>query len=125
MISYELALGLSLVPIVMLARSFSLVDIVRSREPGDEIELTIKRYEDGELEELKISVVLGEDDDGNTLLGIHYMPLPLRFGFSFGLPEDLKRFRFLPRMTPMPRGGGRRGWIGTVEGLPFTEPRDI
>jgi NADH-quinone oxidoreductase subunit H len=31
MISYELALGLSLVPIVMLARSFSLVDIVRAQ----------------------------------------------------------------------------------------------
>ena len=32
MISYELALGLSLVPIVMLADSFSLVDIVRAQE---------------------------------------------------------------------------------------------
>jgi NADH-quinone oxidoreductase subunit H len=31
MISYELALGLSLVPIVMLARSFSLVDIVQAQ----------------------------------------------------------------------------------------------
>jgi len=31
MISYELALGLSLVPIVMLARSFSLVDIVTAQ----------------------------------------------------------------------------------------------
>jgi NADH-quinone oxidoreductase subunit H len=31
MISYELALGLSLVPIVMHARSFSLVDIVRAQ----------------------------------------------------------------------------------------------
>ena len=31
MISYELALGLSLVPIVMLARSFSLVDIVNAQ----------------------------------------------------------------------------------------------
>jgi NADH-quinone oxidoreductase subunit H len=33
MISYELSLGLSLVPIVMLARSFSLVDIVSSAGP--------------------------------------------------------------------------------------------
>ena len=32
MISYELSLGLSLVPVVMLARSFSLVDIVRAQE---------------------------------------------------------------------------------------------
>lgn len=32
MISYELALGLSLVPVVMLARSFSLVDIVSAQE---------------------------------------------------------------------------------------------
>ncbi|MCU0589199.1 MAG: NADH-quinone oxidoreductase subunit NuoH [Syntrophobacteraceae bacterium] len=32
MISYELALGLSLVPIVMLAQSFSLVDIVAAQE---------------------------------------------------------------------------------------------
>jgi NADH-quinone oxidoreductase subunit H len=32
MISYELALGLSLVPIVMLARSFSIVDIVQAQE---------------------------------------------------------------------------------------------
>jgi NADH-quinone oxidoreductase subunit H len=32
MISYELSLGLSLVPIVMLARSFSLVDIVQAQE---------------------------------------------------------------------------------------------
>lgn len=32
MISYELALGLSLVPIVMLAQSFSLVDIVQAQE---------------------------------------------------------------------------------------------
>jgi NADH-quinone oxidoreductase subunit H len=31
MISYELSLGLSLVPIVMLARSFSLLDIVRAQ----------------------------------------------------------------------------------------------
>ena len=31
MISYELSLGLSLVPIVMLARSFSLVDIVKAQ----------------------------------------------------------------------------------------------
>lgn len=31
MISYELSLGLSLVPVVMLARSFSLVDIVNSQ----------------------------------------------------------------------------------------------
>jgi len=31
MISYELALGLSLVPIVMLARSFSLVDIIQAQ----------------------------------------------------------------------------------------------
>jgi NADH-quinone oxidoreductase subunit H len=31
MISYELSLGLSLVPIVMLARSFSIVDIVRAQ----------------------------------------------------------------------------------------------
>ncbi len=31
MISYELALGLSLVPVVMLARSFSLVDIVKAQ----------------------------------------------------------------------------------------------
>jgi NADH-quinone oxidoreductase subunit H len=31
MISYELALGLSLIPIVMLARSFSLVDIVKAQ----------------------------------------------------------------------------------------------
>ena len=31
MISYELALGLSLIPIVMLARSFSLVDIVAAQ----------------------------------------------------------------------------------------------
>lgn len=31
MISYELSLGLSLVPIVMLARSFSLVDIVQAQ----------------------------------------------------------------------------------------------
>jgi len=32
MISYELSLGLSLVPIVMLARSFSMVDIVQAQE---------------------------------------------------------------------------------------------
>ena len=32
MISYELSLGLSLVPVVMLARSFSLVEIVRAQE---------------------------------------------------------------------------------------------
>jgi NADH-quinone oxidoreductase subunit H len=32
MISYELSLGLSLVPIVMLARSFSIVDIVQAQE---------------------------------------------------------------------------------------------
>jgi NADH-quinone oxidoreductase subunit H len=32
MISYELSLGLSLVPIVMLAHSFSLVDIVEAQE---------------------------------------------------------------------------------------------
>ncbi|GLI33615.1 NADH-quinone oxidoreductase subunit NuoH [Desulforhabdus amnigena] len=32
MISYELSLGLSLVPIVMLSRSFSLVDIVQAQE---------------------------------------------------------------------------------------------
>ncbi|GKT07417.1 NADH-quinone oxidoreductase subunit NuoH [Desulforhabdus sp. TSK] len=32
MISYELSLGLSLVPVVMLAGSFSLVDIVRAQE---------------------------------------------------------------------------------------------
>lgn len=32
MISYELALGLSLVPVVMLSRSFSLVDIVQAQE---------------------------------------------------------------------------------------------
>jgi NADH-quinone oxidoreductase subunit H len=32
MISYELSLGLSLVPIVMLANSFSMVDIVRAQE---------------------------------------------------------------------------------------------
>jgi NADH-quinone oxidoreductase subunit H len=32
MISYELSLGLSLVPVVMLARSFSLVDIVQAQE---------------------------------------------------------------------------------------------
>lgn len=31
MISYELSLGLSLVPIIMLSRSFSLVDIVRAQ----------------------------------------------------------------------------------------------
>ncbi|MEJ2588937.1 MAG: NADH-quinone oxidoreductase subunit NuoH [Deltaproteobacteria bacterium] len=31
MISYELAMGLSLVPVVMLARSFSLVDIVQAQ----------------------------------------------------------------------------------------------
>ncbi len=31
MISYELSLGLSLVPIVMLSRSFSLVDIIRAQ----------------------------------------------------------------------------------------------
>ena len=31
MISYELSLGLALVPVVMLARSFSLVDIVRAQ----------------------------------------------------------------------------------------------
>jgi NADH-quinone oxidoreductase subunit H len=31
MISYELSLGLSLVPVVMLARSFSLVDIVNAQ----------------------------------------------------------------------------------------------
>jgi NADH-quinone oxidoreductase subunit H len=31
MISYELALGLSMVPVVMLARSFSLVDIVQAQ----------------------------------------------------------------------------------------------
>jgi NADH-quinone oxidoreductase subunit H len=31
MISYELSLGLSLVPVVMMARSFSLVDIVRAQ----------------------------------------------------------------------------------------------
>ncbi len=33
MISYELPLGLSLVPVVMLARSFSLVDIVHAQAP--------------------------------------------------------------------------------------------
>lgn len=33
MISYELSLGLSLVPIVMLAQSFSLVDIVNAQAP--------------------------------------------------------------------------------------------
>jgi NADH-quinone oxidoreductase subunit H len=32
MISYELSLGLSLVPVVMLARSFSLVEIVQAQE---------------------------------------------------------------------------------------------
>ncbi|MEM5789125.1 MAG: NADH-quinone oxidoreductase subunit NuoH, partial [Syntrophobacteraceae bacterium] len=32
MISYELALGLSLVPVVMMARSFSIVDIVQAQE---------------------------------------------------------------------------------------------
>jgi len=32
MISYELSLGLSLVPVVILARSFSLVEIVRAQE---------------------------------------------------------------------------------------------
>lgn len=32
MISYELSLGLSLVPVVMLARSFSMVDIVQAQE---------------------------------------------------------------------------------------------
>jgi NADH-quinone oxidoreductase subunit H len=33
MISYELSLGLSLVPVVMLTGSFSLVDIVQAQEP--------------------------------------------------------------------------------------------
>jgi NADH-quinone oxidoreductase subunit H len=33
MISYELPLGLSLVPVVMMARSFSLVDIVNAQNP--------------------------------------------------------------------------------------------
>jgi NADH-quinone oxidoreductase subunit H len=33
MISYELSLGLSLVPVVMLAGSFSLVDIIRAQTP--------------------------------------------------------------------------------------------
>jgi NADH-quinone oxidoreductase subunit H len=32
MISYELSLGLSLVPVIMLARSFSMVDIVQAQE---------------------------------------------------------------------------------------------
>ncbi|MEN6438486.1 MAG: NADH-quinone oxidoreductase subunit NuoH [Syntrophobacter sp.] len=32
MISYELSLGLSLIPIVMMARSFSIVDIVQAQE---------------------------------------------------------------------------------------------
>jgi NADH-quinone oxidoreductase subunit H len=32
MISYELALGLSLIPVVMMARSFSMVDIVQSQQ---------------------------------------------------------------------------------------------
>ncbi|MHC1729427.1 MAG: NADH-quinone oxidoreductase subunit NuoH [Syntrophobacteraceae bacterium] len=32
MISYELSLGLSLIPVVMLARSFSIVDIVQAQE---------------------------------------------------------------------------------------------
>ncbi len=32
MISYELSLGLSLVPVVMMARSFSIVDIVQSQQ---------------------------------------------------------------------------------------------
>jgi membrane-associated protease RseP (regulator of RpoE activity) len=54
----------------------SLTDIVKSREPGDGIVLTYRRYEDGEMREMEASVTLAEGEDGNALLGIRYTSLP-------------------------------------------------
>jgi len=54
----------------------SLADIVRSREPGDRVVLTYRRYEDGDVQDMEATATLGESEDGETLLGIRYTSLP-------------------------------------------------
>jgi len=54
----------------------SLADMVGSREPGDRIVLSYRRYEDGEIRDMEATATLGESDDGDAYLGIRYTSLP-------------------------------------------------
>ena len=95
-----------------------LVDAVQSREPGDEIILTIMRP--GEEDSLTVTIILAENPDiqNQAYLGVNFMPLPGLEDF----PEGAQPF-FRFRGERLPEGIQPHFHFGLPEfegeGMPF------
>jgi S1-C subfamily serine protease len=95
-----------------------LVDAVQSREPGDEITLTIMRP--GEEDSLQVTIILGKNPDvqSQAYLGVNFMPIPGLEDF----PEGAQPF-FRFRGERLPEGIQPHFHFGLPEfegeGMPF------
>jgi len=86
MISYELSLGLSLVPVVMLARSFSLVEIVRAQERLPFLilqPLAFLIFFISSVAEMKRTPFDIPEAENELVAGYHTEYSGMRFGFYF------------------------------------------
>lgn len=95
-----------------------LVDAVQSREPGDDITLTIMRP--GEEDSLQVTIILGKNPDvqSQAYLGVNFMPIPGLEDF----PEGAQPF-FRFRGERLPEGIQPHFHFGLPEfegeGMPF------
>jgi len=95
-----------------------LVDAVQSREPGDELTLTIMRP--GEEDSLQVTIILGKNPDvqSQAYLGVNFMPIPGLEDF----PEGAQPF-FRFRGERLPEGIQPHFHFGLPEfegeGMPF------
>ena len=74
-------------------------EVIAGFEPGDTVTLAISRPGRNEAEEITARVVLGENEDGGSFLGVRYSP---SFGFEFGRRlrgrlDDFERFEGFDR----------------------------
>ncbi len=86
MISYEVSLGLSLVPVVMLARSFSLVEIVRAQERLPFLilqPLAFLIFFISSVAEMKRTPFDIPEAENELVAGYHTEYSGMRFGFYF------------------------------------------
>jgi NADH-quinone oxidoreductase subunit H len=116
MISYELSLGLSLVPVVMLARSFSLVDIVQaqSRYPFILVQpLAFLLFFISAVAEIKRIPFDLPEADSELVAGFHTEYSGMRFGLYF-LGEYVSMIVLGAMVAVFFLGGWRGPWLPPV-----------
>lgn len=72
---------------------FTFAETIQAYKPGQTLELKVyKEDQDPDTEPVEISAKLGETDDGGSLLGVRYSPMPGFPGFMDHMRRGFDRF---------------------------------